>query len=662
MASLFCERISGQVKFPLHSKLPSEASSSAAKMEPEAIGFDRFTSTASRDIPIAMNKMGFLPSEEAHINSRVRDREDTLHIPTKRIKIEANEASQDPASRSREAGISTGAPISVPSLQAVLYSFFFQSAKKLFATPRFDPHIIKLAGGIRRLISKSQPWDLWIHKDQRLVVKWFMTAHTALHKGTLSECERTWALGIVAALVKYLRPITTDIVQRLKEVTWKYHVYLEIQAALSMTYLHFCHKLEFEVSLTERFKSLLMTSQRHPTNKALEECFSRARLFRSHDEIRARHFPDKWDGIDNFVSGYLLNVKIPQEDMSIKYMIHKFASYFRNIEIPSWEGTYAKAIFIYLMNHWQDTDASCLSRLMEWIEADFDLYRDLHLPYFKADVKAILSNPEILSRGITYDELIDTSKPFRAPIFKTFLSSRGKEEFSDSTQGDMYKLTVIASLIHPSLKELVTQAIDQNPSIIQRLAPVWLKMYPDLSVKSYHLFDYHYITFQKRPQYLASAHRQLLLEKMSRYSKTKSLGKFLQLIPLNGSKLDPSLHMIKFFEDATDIVLERLNKDIRFRGQIYHSIGHVFESTRFIKRFPPVNEYVLISELDPFLTSLNTMIAPQSIWALGELKNPKDFISLWAKKPELVTSVVTLGDMPDPKVESLQWIQEQVKP
>ncbi|EGG06409.1 uncharacterized protein MELLADRAFT_106706 [Melampsora larici-populina 98AG31] len=663
LTSLLWGRLSVYGMVPLLRNLPSEATSSTAKVEPEAIEVNRFTFTAPEDIPTAMNEMGIRMSREAEKNPRARHRQDDLHSSAKRIKIEPINGSQELNFRYKGTDISThDFTKSVPSARVVPYSFFFQSSAKMAKMTTVDQYIIKLAGIIQTFISKlnaaSQPWGMWIHENQSLALECFSTAHAALHRGNLGECERLWVLGIVAALVKNLPSISTDIVNRLQHAPWKHHSYLEIQAAIG-----------------------------------LEECFSRARLFESHDEIRTKYFPAKRSSIDKFVSENLLNVKIPEEDSSIKSMIRSFASYFKHLEIPSWEGTYGKAIFIYLMKNWQNVYPKDSNTLLEWIEMDFNLYRDLHLPFFKADIKSILRTTGITSNYIKYDEMIDPSRPLRAPILERIFSFGGHHEIPNSLEGSLYKLAVIASLIHPSLKDMVIQGIDQNPRIVQRLAPVWSEMYHALEVGIHEFFDYHYMPFKQRPNYLAMAHRHLLSGNLFKFSETESLGMSLQRVPLHVSKLDPSLvtrilsevkkilythiernelpkvylmvleviqHLLKYSPGSSQILLKQLDKDIEFRETLYHSIGHVLESKIFDDHVAIIDECALAYEIEDVLISLQEILSPGTVWQWGEVSKNKGHIDKYAKilEEELSPySGLEIGDLPDPREESLKWLQ-----
>ncbi|KAH9819514.1 hypothetical protein DFH28DRAFT_956305 [Melampsora americana] len=686
-ASLLCERISAQGMVPLLRNQPRIAGSSAVSVEPGVTMVNRFTFTAPEDIPLTMNEMEIRPSEEAGTNSRVHHRELDLNRPAKRIKIEITEESQDLDQRNKEEQISTDLYKSTPSQGVVPYSFFFQSAKKISAMADLDPYIIELAKRVQAFVSKigasSRDWGWWIHQNESLVLECFITAHDALHKGILGEYERIWTLGIVAALVKHLPLIPTDLVKALQTEPWKHHVYLEIQAAI-----------EFEESLTHKLRSLLSNTPLEITNQGLEECFFRARLFKSHDEIRQRYFPAKESGIDEFIANNLLNVKIPEDDTRTKEMIRSFVGYFKHLEIPSWEETYAKAIFIYLMDHWNETDGGRMKSLLEWISADFDLYRDLHFPFFKADIKSILRNPEFASRGIKYNELIDTSKPLRATIFEDFLTSKGLTDFSADLQSDMYKLTVIVSLIHPSLKELVVQGIRKNFAIVKRLAPVWLQMYPYLEIGLSRLFDYQLAPFKKRPNYFAVAHMVLLGEKMSKFKATQQLGELIVTIPINHSKIPPELtnkilaevevilqthtentvipkvyvlvfqvihHLVKYYEGATKILFRKLNQNIKFRKNISLSIDNVRKPTIFVDKIAQIDECVLIYEVEPFLLSLKHMVDSPTYWKWGQVNVPEETIELWAKELEFKTCpfpFVLIDSLPDPEAESLQWLEK----
>lgn len=138
---------------------------------------------------------------------------------------------------------------------------------------------------ISQLKDSWQYWELWIHENQTLALQCLDTAHYLLHEGILGDCERTWVLGVVAALGQHLPSRTTMIVNKLQTLLWKHHVYLEIQAAISLLYPLSFHisrvygadcggdasflKLEFEHSLTRRFWSLLWNSQCYIENQGM---------------------------------------------------------------------------------------------------------------------------------------------------------------------------------------------------------------------------------------------------------------------------------------------------------------------------------------------------------------------------------------------------------
>lgn len=190
-----------------------------------------------------------------------------------------------------------------------------------------------------------------------------------------------------------------------------------------------------------------------------------------------------------------MNVQIPVEDEEVKNMIRSFARYFSKIEIPSWEATYAQAIFIYLMTHWHNADRENPGRLLKWIEDSFELYRDLHFPFFKKEIKILRGEHAIYTR-IKYDEAIATSNP-KMWVFENWLDKIRHAGLTDQVEANQFSLMVIQSLIHPSVQELVVRLIKCSPRIIRMLAPFWLKTYPNLEVGAHSFFDYQYRPFKK---------------------------------------------------------------------------------------------------------------------------------------------------------------------
>ncbi|KAH9818093.1 hypothetical protein DFH28DRAFT_139938 [Melampsora americana] len=683
---IFCECLDAQGKVPLLRNLPSEATSSASNVESKLIMTNRFTFAVPENDLTTTNRIS--TSEELGKKIKFQHTEASLHVPAKRIKTKSVEDSHVPDFGVEKESVSAGVLKPVPSLEIIPYSFFFQSAKKFITMPDVNSHIRKLAKIIQTLVSKLgtsfQGWNSWIYSNGGVALECINMVHHVLHEETLEECERTWVLGILAAPVKYLPSRSKEILKKFQNPIWKHHVYLEIHAAI-----------EYEESLTHKFRSLLSTSNSHITNPGLEECLSRAKLFKSHDETREIHFQDKESDIDKFVSDHLLNVRIPEEEVSIKDIIYKFASYFKNVEIPSREGTYGKAIIIYLMGHWKNSDARWINMLLGWIETDFDLYRDLHFPFFKADIKKLLRNPGIISSGIdyalTYNEMIDTSKgpigPNFQKLFKSFFHLRDIEEIPDSTLVDTYKLMVISSLIHPSLKDLVVHEIDQTPSSISRLADIWLDMFPALDVGFVDIFEYQHMPFRKRPNYFAIAHRELLSNYLSSFAGTESIVKSLDQIPLGVSHLDSSLvskllsevkdilvsheprkemeklylsvlevihHLVRYCPSSVQIFLKQLHEDVGYRQKIYNISVEVLNSGIFVGTVAEHSDSILEYDIETLLSTLRELTSPFVTWQLEEgSKNEAQIIKFEQLLEHRLApfSSFKLDDLPDPKEE-----------
>ncbi|EGG10143.1 uncharacterized protein MELLADRAFT_60616 [Melampsora larici-populina 98AG31] len=684
LASLFCKHLSAQGNVALLRNLPNQATSSASDVK--SIMVNRSTFTAPEDNLIAENQIGTITVDRTRKKSKSRHREDSSRVPEKKMKIKPTGNGQGP-SLIGEASATSGVLQPAPPLDAVPYSFFFQSAKKVSASTTYSL-VRTLADSTQRLVSKLgtslQPWDSWIHANEGLALECINTAHLVLHKYTLPGWNRTWVLGIVAGLVKHVTPKSTNIVNELKNPRWKNHVYLEIQAAI-----------EFEESFTQKFQSLFSSPKLDMTNPGLEECLSRASLLKSHNDVREIYFKDKTSStdIDKFVCNHLLDIKLPEEDKSIKAMIQSFASYFKNVEMPSWEGTYGKAILIYLMSHWQNVNGVDIDALLRWTETQFELYRDLHLPFFKAKIKKILKKPEMIESGIdfdaTYHEMIDTSQDSIGHNFfklsDNLFHFRDLEEISDSALLDRYKLMVIASLMHRPLKDLVIHSIGHTPNVIPRLVPFWLDKFPDLEGGLLSIFDYKHMPFRTCPYYFASAHRDLLPVYMMDYPATEYLGVYLENITPLLPQLDPSLvktllsmvktilithedhdeipkvylmvlevidHVVRYSPGSAEIFLRQLYEDAEYRQIMYKRVVEVLDSGIFAGTITETKECVMQYHIHTFFSILREMTSPYTVWEFEDLSKGEEHIKKFAislEKHVAPYSRYKIDDLPDPR-------------
>lgn len=286
----------------------------------------------------------------------------------------------------------------IPSRPCVPYvSVFFQKANKLKNDQKSQPTIRQLAHEVADLISKQdlscRSFKEHLSQHESNLIGCFTYAKDALYNKDVKGAERLWALGIVAGLLKHL-PNTLQEIQQLKKDLWKNYVYLEVQAAL-----------KYEASFTQKFMSHFPKEKViYWKNRDMEECFERAQILKRYDEDtweetkeRIIHRTSKY--LDDFVENHFLSTKLPSGKQHIKKVVIIFASMFSKMEFSSLPARYAVHIMDYLICYWEPTMSK--EEIVEFVESDAILWRNLHVPLAKSDLKSLYGHQQAMAAGVS---------------------------------------------------------------------------------------------------------------------------------------------------------------------------------------------------------------------------------------------------------------------
>ncbi|KAH9810023.1 hypothetical protein DFH28DRAFT_987117 [Melampsora americana] len=415
------------------------------------------------------------------------------------------------------------------------YAAFFRKSEVIKATTKNEgvKHVAdKVISLIATLSPRSELWGNWLGRNEDTVDDCIKLAIEAFDSdASCNEKERTWIVGILAAILRYMPPETEGEQMTAREkigrMPWSNQVILEIQAAT-----------RFDSYMTKRFESLWLGDNHiseEEISKELEELLQRSKLFNQYDSTREEKFPCLLTTIYEPISKHLLRSKLPDNEKEVSKLIIDFKDFFKNTNLSEWEGEYSEAIFQHILSHSPQAQKTFISLLQ-----GYSFFRQIHFPFAKKDMIEYLKNyPEVDKLG-EYVQKIEgwheektlgpTSEAGGHELLNrvyNHMDSQKDEKFS--LEHD--KFLAAFHLIFPRQEKELYDSIQKNPWLSRPKLSlhVWSKLYPSGRVPdaNFKFGEYRWMLPIKTPVFLSEAVRHKLMTMMqdSKEKNIKELGK-----------------------------------------------------------------------------------------------------------------------------------------
>ncbi|EGG10547.1 uncharacterized protein MELLADRAFT_60319 [Melampsora larici-populina 98AG31] len=345
--------------------------------------------------------------------------------------------------------------------------------------------------------------NIWLSKKSELVQECQTLAYQALlEPKKLQDLERYWAIGIWVALEKGKKE---DI-----------HSEIEIPGDFNkQVYLETLVTLHHSPAITKAFDHWVNQKSITPRSfgGGLEESLKRAALIGEHEDERTGQPPYP---IAKLVSEYLTSPELPQEIDQISRLLGQYREIFKNIEVQSWEGQYAIAIFKHIQNFQSSrTINESLHRALHeepfWVDFHTFIAKDDIVQYSKK-LKRFLSSAKLKSNtelnlySILKDPLqvhINLHDAIKQLLLKLNTISTERLEYA-------YRLIIAHAFLRPTLeREILSQ---DSWDIVFGLQRAWALVYPGLELPHVGVMDYRYSILIKYPHLLAHANWDVFID------------------------------------------------------------------------------------------------------------------------------------------------------
>ncbi|KAH9810957.1 hypothetical protein DFH28DRAFT_1085168 [Melampsora americana] len=403
------------------------------------------------------------------------------------------------------------------------YASFFRQTKEV-ADRTQSQEIKELAVKVDSMISTLNPtfesWGNWLERNQDTVNQVIKLAYEAFDSDHgCDEIERTWIVGILSAISKFMPPDEKKLTmeEKIGKIPWTNQVILEIQATKA-----------FEPFMTKRFESLLLKNERISTNeinKDLEELLARSNMLGIFDTLKEERIPCQVTRIYDLISKHLLKSKLPEDENEIRELIDDLKEYFKKTNLSEWEGEYSEAILRHILNH-SDRIHKIFSERLQ----DYTFFRQIHFPFAKKDLIEYLQAESKLEdlegylikiKGWKEEDTLRKSSKDGEVLLENFWTLTQVEK----NYRNYHKFFTAFCLIFPHLEEEVKDSIDgrQTPNwIVEDTMNTWSKLYPDGIIPDANFGEYHWMLLIKNPSYLQKSVIYQAVTKM-KHSKEPSM-------------------------------------------------------------------------------------------------------------------------------------------
>ncbi|EGG08482.1 uncharacterized protein MELLADRAFT_61768 [Melampsora larici-populina 98AG31] len=391
------------------------------------------------------------------------------------------------------------------SVKITPYAAFFRESKEVM--DRSTKEGVKtLANQVILMISNLSPtsesWESWLQRNQGTVEEFIKTAYTALYSDEVcDEEERTWIVGILSAISKYMPPDQDKMTgeEKIERFPWGNQVALEIKATK-----------EFEPFMTKRFESLWLRNEHISANeisKDLDELLQRANMFGIYDLMKEEEIPCKVSAIYELISKHLMKSKLPEEENEISGILNDIKDFFKNTDLFGWEGQYCEQILQHILKHSPQT-RKIFSDLLQ----DYTFFRQVHFPFAKKDMIEYLKQETEMKDLNNYIKVI---KGWKEEVTCQLLPSEGRfllERFTKKLNSqeldrpDHHKFIAAFYLIFPSEAKYLRGWIEKgwvfHKIELENLKGIWSKVFPDGFIPDANFGEYQWMFLVKNPSCL----------------------------------------------------------------------------------------------------------------------------------------------------------------
>ncbi|KAH9810953.1 hypothetical protein DFH28DRAFT_1033132 [Melampsora americana] len=455
------------------------------------------------------------------------------------------------------------------------YAAFFRQTKEV-ADRTQSQEIKELAVKVDSMISTLNPtfesWGNWLERNQDTVNQVINLAYEAFDSDHgCDEIERTWIVGILSAISKYMPPDEKKLTmeEKIGKIPWTNQVILEIQATKA-----------FEPFMTKRFESLLLKNERisaNEINKDLEELLARSNMLGMFDKLKEEKIPCQVTKIYDLISKHLLKSKLPEDENKILKLLYDLKDFFKHTDISEWEGRYCEAILQHTLNY-----SSQIRKIFSNLLQDFNFFRQIHFPFAKKDMIEYLKEEPKMNdlkgfmnniKSWEADQTLHAVGPDGQVILDTFYDLMDPER-SNQNFLHHYKFLAAFYLIFPHRGN---DLLERSDWLAAELMNMWFTLYPEGIIPHANFGTYEWMPVIKNPSYLQNTLMYLAANKMN-HSEEKSiveLGISLDTWPDDSTGVSASQHYQKIFNtlsvfqntEASDEVYER---SLEF---IYHLVS-----------------------------------------------------------------------------------------
>ncbi|EGG08437.1 uncharacterized protein MELLADRAFT_61705 [Melampsora larici-populina 98AG31] len=520
---------------------------------------------------------------------------------------------------------------SAPSfiLKSTPFADFFRTTKSVHLQAEGEK-IKQLAFEVLSLINTLgpgwEPWSMWLQRNEDLVTSIMWLAEDALKSSNkCSEGERLWAVGILAAILKYQPPNVDGITSHRKFSfhDWSAQVWIEVEA--SRVWLDNISSKEVHTGKRNSHSqkdNCETDSVMH--SKDLKECLTRAHIFG--EELHGTL------ANNILIPRALLKVQLPVSEEEFVALVKYFQGSLKEINFLDGE-TGINSLFIHLLHHSPQFKQVVVKYLQ-----DHSFFRDINRPAAQLELSIFLQEAknfniiephlgdQILAcaKGTTSSELlletvdILTKKLEEAAIVET------------NKLNHIYQILVSMCFINPSAEYYFKlRYIEKDANVPYFLAKTWFTCGVNLKVSKAGLGDFSDLLLIQNPSYLQDARRQLSAINMqqSKSQHIQEMGDFLKRLP----RVTGRDHVLD----------DTLDKQISYQ---YEKLVHILKSTFDTPSVEPVQEMAF-----EFLFYLKEYKADWSVLLLERIDQVQEFqetimnsaisvikrdLDIWKEQPE----------------------------
>ncbi|KAH9810219.1 hypothetical protein DFH28DRAFT_503997 [Melampsora americana] len=261
-------------------------------------------------------------------------------------------------------------------------------------------------------------------------------------------------------------------------------------------------------------------------HQALEECIDRAMLIGK--KQKSTQSNQDFTEIDHLIHNHLMKARLPKDKESVESLVSELRLNFRYVSPEGWEDKF----LIKLYKHLSENPSMIQERLSE-LEHDKGFLRDILVPFSKSDLRYIVSEKLDISPSVK-DNIEAIMKfqwapePEKINHIMDEMKTLVEEGLFDSARNS-YKVLIADVLYYSHVDHQVHVRLFEGEHLPSHMKDLWLKIYPNLSVKKESIFDTEAMLIKENLPYFHDAKRQWLRSKI-KSSESKPLEDLSQIL------------------------------------------------------------------------------------------------------------------------------------